>query len=219
MENLLLGGITMESNLYKKVVDVNQYIYSEYSREYYERTKKGHGNYLQEFIDKFINSLSGTVVFDLGCGPGRDLEYFVAKGLLAKGVDCSSGMIGLCRERGLNVVENDFIGIDFEDNSIDGMWAYTSHTVITKKEFVELMQKYHNALKEDVGVLALGMIEGDFEGWKSDGKYNGTKRYVSRYSIEELEKILGRYFGTVSIERVCVGDKIYLHRLHEKKIQ
>lgn len=201
----------MESNLYRKVVDVNKHIYSEYSSEYFERTKNGHVNYLKDFIDRFINSLSGKNVYDLGCGPGRDLEYFVSKGLIAKGVDCSSGMIDLCINRGLEVVENDFFGMKYEDNSVDGLWAYTSHTVIPKADFIKLIKKYKKALKENTGVLALGMIEGDFEGWKSDGKYNGKKRYVSRYSVEELEKILGQQFGTVSVERVCVGEKVYLH--------
>ena len=130
-------------------------------------------NYLKDFIDRFINSLSGKNVYDLGCGPGRDLEYFVSKGLIAKGVDCSSGMIDLCINRGLEVVENDFFCFFYEDNSVDGLWAYTSHTVIPKADFIKLIKKYKKALKENTGVLALGMIEGDFEGWKSDGKYNG----------------------------------------------
>lgn len=201
----------MESNLYKDVVDVNKHIYSEYSSEYFERTKHGHINYLKDFIDKFINSLSGRIVFDLGCGPGRDLEYFVSKGLIAKGVDCSPGMIKICNHRGLEVIENDFAGMEYDDNSVDGLWAYTSHTVIPKTVFIELIKKYKKALKDNTGVLALGMIEGDFEGWKSDSKYDGKKRYVSRYSADELEKILGQHFGTVSVERVCVGEKVYLH--------
>lgn len=203
----------MESNLYREVVDVNKQLYSEYSNEYYERTKNGHINYLQEFIDNFIGSLMGEVVFDLGCGPGRDLAYFVKKGLKAKGVDCSLGMIDICRAKGLDVIENDFQGMKFEEHSVDGIWAYTSHTVIPKADFTELIKKYQVALKENTGVLALGMIEGDYEGWKSDGKYNGTRRYVSRYSVEELERILCKCFGTVEIERVCVDGKVYLHCL------
>ena len=203
----------MESDLYKVVVEVNKYIYSEYSQEYCERTKNGHKNYLQEFIDKFISNLSGTIVYDLGCGPGRDLEYFVEKGLSAVGVDCSSGMVNICKKKGLDIIEKDFFEMDYEKNSVDGMWAYTSHTVIPKTDFIDLLQKYSIALKENTGVLALGMIEGDFEGWKSDSKYDGKRRYVSRYSIEELEKILGEFFGTVSVERICVGDKVYLHCL------
>lgn len=203
----------MESDLYKDVLEVNKYIYSSYSHEYFERTRNGHGNYLQEFIDLFINNLSGKVVYDLGCGPGRDLDYFCKKGLNAVGVDCSSGMIDICKNRGLSVIKNDYFTVEFDNNSIDGIWAYTSHTVIPKIDFCLLLAKYQAALKKDTGILALGMIEGDFEGWKQDEKYDGTRRFVSRYSIEELERILSGFFGTVSAWRVIVGNKTYIHCL------
>lgn len=203
----------MGSDLYDSVLEVNKYIYSSYSHEYFERTRNGHGNYLQEFIDRFINSLSGKAVYDLGCGPGRDLEYFCKKGLSAVGVDCSRGMIDICESKGLKVIESDFFHMEFADNSVDGIWAYTSHTVIPKKDFCLLLEKYGKGLKKDTGVLALGMIEGDFEGWKQDGKYDGARRFVSRYSVEELERILGGFFGTVSAERVTVGNKTYIHCL------
>lgn len=203
----------MESNLYNKVLEVNKNIYSVYANEYLERTKNGHKNYLGEFINKFVTCLQGTVVYDLGCGPGRDLLYFADRGLKAIGIDCSQGMIELCQEQNLVVQKNDFLSMQYEDKTVDGFWAYTSHTVIPKDIFEQLIRKYKSALKSDVGVLALGMIEGDFEGWKQDSKYDGTKRYVSRYSAHELEGILRKYFGSVSVERVKVDDKVYLHCL------
>ena len=201
----------MESNLYNRVLNTNKNIYSTYSEEYLERTKNGHANYLQGFIDRFISSLSGNIVYDLGCGPGRDLEYFTKHNLKATGVDCSTGMLEICRNKGLDVIENDFMSMEYPEHSVDGIWAYTSHTVIPKESFTALLEKYQKALKENSGILALGMIEGDFEGWKSDNKYDGAQRYVARYSFEELEHILKSYFGSVSISREKVGNKVYLH--------
>lgn len=203
----------MESNLYNEVLEVNRDIYSRYSQEYLERTRNGHTNYLNEFIARFVESLSGKVVFDLGCGPGRDLEYFTNKGLDAIGVDCSEGMLEICRSKNLKVCNCDFMNMKYEENSIDGIWAYTSHTVIPKQEFSLLLDRYRHALKSDTGILALGMIEGEFEGWKKDGKYDGARRYVSRYSFSELEGLLRGKFGTVIIERVPVDNKVYIHCL------
>jgi SAM-dependent methyltransferase len=198
---------------YDLVLRINQEIYSKYAEEYTARTKDGHQNYLQDFIDEFISSLSGKVVIDLGCGPGRDLAYFKKCGLLSNGIDCSEKMVEMCLNRGLPAIKTDFLNFSMEDHSVDGLWAYTSHTIIPKDIFKNLMEKYKRILKKDTGILALGMIEGQFEGWKKDHKYEGNKRFVSRYSTAELESVLNKYFGSVWSYRVPVGNKVYLHYL------
>lgn len=203
----------MELDLYKNVTEINKRIYSDFSFEYENRTRNAYKNYLKPFIDEFILALQGDHIFDLGCGPGRDLSYFKDNRLQPIGVDISEGMIAICKNKGLSVVHNDFLNMNFEPYSVDGFWAYTSHTVIPKSIFKILMQKYCKALKPNSGVLALGMIEGTFEGYKSDGKYQGAKRYVARYSKSELESILRQFFGSVKVESVNVCGKTYLHSL------
>lgn len=203
----------MGLNTYDDVLKVNKKIYSEYAEEYQNRTKNGH-DYLKSFIDEFIARLVGNKVFDLGCGPGRDLAYFIQHELDATGVDCSDGMIEICQKKNLPIIKNDFIKMQYDAHSVDGIWAYTSHTVIPKTEFKKLIKKYSQALKIPNGVLALGMIEGNFEGWKRDSKYDGARRFVSRYTIDELQEILSTFFGTVSIRRVPMENgKVYLHCL------
>lgn len=203
----------MESKSYKDVLYVNQKIYSDYADEYWQRTKNGHQHYLKEFIDEFIAELKGVKVYDLGCGPGRDLSYFISKGLDATGVDCSQGMVDICRAKKLPVIKDDFLSFDAPDDSVDGIWAYTSHTVIPKEAFAILLRKYARILKKDTGVLALGMIEGNYEGWKSDAKYDHAKRFVARYTYNELADLLSNIFGSVEITRKNVDGKIYLHCL------
>lgn len=203
----------MVLDLYERIVTINKQIYSDFSYEYEQRTKNAYENYLKAFIDEFIESLPGGNIYDLGCGPGRDLLYFQNKGLKPIGVDISDKMIEICDKKGLRVINNDFLGMDYEPSSVDGFWAYTSHTVIPKKTFKKLLEKYRCALKKDSGILALGMIEGEFEGFKSDDKYNGANRYVARYSKCELESLLRNFFGSVQIHRVDVKGKVYLHCL------
>ena len=203
----------MESNIYEEIVKTHEKMYSENAEEYFQRTKDGHANYLINFIELFLSQIKGKRIFDLGCGPGRDLKFFLERGFDACGVDCSSGMVELCRKRNLPVIHNDFLNMNFPTDSVDGFWAYTSHTLLPKEIFEKLLEKYRTALKKDDGLFALGMIEGNFEGWKSDGKYNGAKRFVARYTAAELETLLGKYFGTVSVWREKVGEKVYLHCL------
>ena len=203
----------MELDLYSIETETNRGIYSNFSKEYELRTRNAYENYLKDFIDLFIKSLRGRVVYDLGCGPGRDLTYFKSYNLDCVGVDVSDGMIEICRNKGLNVKKMDFLSMQYDKASVDGFWAYTSHTVIPKVSFVKLLAKYKQALKPDTGILALGMIEGDYEGWKSDDKYNGAKRYVTRYRAVEIERILGKFFGSVHVYKVEVSGKTYLHCL------
>ena len=203
----------MESNSYDEILENNNSIYTEYAEEYYLRTKNGHKNYLSDFINKFVSKIKGNIVYDLGCGPGRDLSFFLSKGLKATGIDSSGGMVALCQKQGLPIINNDFLGMSYEPSSVDAFWAYTSHTIIPKDSFKILLEKYSKALKPNTGILGLGMIEGSFEGWKQDGKYDGKKRFVARYTYKELRNILLQFFGTVEIERVIVDNKTYLHCL------
>lgn len=203
----------MASSLYSEVLAVHQALYSRYAEEYEARTRQGHSNYLKPFIDQFIARLAGPEVLDLGCGPGRDLAYFKAQGLAARGLDCSPVMVALARGKGLEAEQDDFVSFPCAKGSLDGIWAYTSHTIIPKGDLALLLDKYRRILKPDTGVLALGMIEGQFEGWKEDGKYDGATRFVARFQPEELERLLAEAFGSVWIDRVPVGNKVYLHCL------
>ena len=206
----------MESSSYDEVLKVNQRLYSSYAQEYKERTQNGHANYLKTFIERFVGELTGRKVYDLGCGPGRDLAFFIAQGLDATGIDCSEGMLAICAQENLPAIKGDFVNDSLPASSADGIWAYTSHTLIPKKEFSELLRRHKDALIDGTGILALGMIEGSFEGWKSDSKYDGQRRFIARYTREELEDLLRQHFGSVWVERVPVGKKVYLHCLCKK---
>jgi SAM-dependent methyltransferase len=192
----------MVSSLYKEVLDANMSIFNAFNEEYEQRTKNAYTKYLQPFVDSFLSQLKGKRIVDLGCGPGRDLAYFTSKGYDAYGIDGSERMIANCQEKGFRVEQADFASIHLNNNSLDGVWAYTSLTLVPQDMFENVLKKLTEALEKDTGVLALGMIDGDGEAWKQDHKYDGKKRFVARYSRQSLEQILSKYFGTVSIEEV-----------------
>jgi len=125
-------------------------------------------------------------------------------------------MIEICKNRGLHVVQTDFCSFNMPEASCDGIWAYSSHTVVREALMPELLDKYRKILKPLDGILALGMIEGEGEGWKSDQKYCGRPRYVCRFSLAELETLLNSFFGSVWIKRVQDPDRpnrSYLHAI------
>src|SRR5258708_39782607 len=60
--------------------------------------------YLTTYLDYLKSDMD---VLDLGCGSGDFLNLARAKHCQVTGVDSDLGMLGLARERGLNVIETD----------------------------------------------------------------------------------------------------------------
>lgn len=75
----------------------------------------------------------GGPVADLGCGPGHVTAYLSSLGLDAFGVDISSGMIAIARERnpGLRFEIGSMTALDIPDGSLSGILSRYSiiHTV------------------------------------------------------------------------------------------
>jgi SAM-dependent methyltransferase len=206
----------MASNIYSTVFQTNKTVFDAYGHEYEQRTQFAYDKYLKPFVDSFLEKLKGKRIMDLGCGPGRDLGYFISRGYEAVGIDGSQSMVELCQNKQLPVQQQDFLSVELEASSLDGVWAYTSLTLIPKSDFREVIGRMSQMLKSPDGVLALGMIEGSGEGWKQDHKYDGLRRYVARYSRAELEGILLEFFGSVWVDEVVDPEKPerkYLHIL------
>ncbi|MGE5298243.1 MAG: class I SAM-dependent methyltransferase, partial [Acidobacteriaceae bacterium] len=139
------------------------------------------------FINKFAE-LAGKKVLDVGSGSGRDALILKKKRLEVVCLDASKAMIDLCWKRGLQGVIGDFSELPFEDASFDSAWAYTSLLHVPKAEVASPLKEIYRILKPG-GMLGLGMIEGDWEGYyeSSDMK---LPRWFSFYKREELEGLL-----------------------------
>jgi len=188
-------------------------LYDKYCRQYEERTKDWVKNYLHEDVDKFLQSLRGKLILDMGAGPGRDGKIFNGRGFRTICLDISEGMLNLCREKGLEVVLANFENLCFKQNSFDGIWAYTSLTTAPKASFRKILPEIRQLLKLG-GIFYVAMIEGEGEGWKpADGKYD-MPRYQARYSITELRQILRREFSIIYSSlnpKEINGRNTYLH--------
>ncbi len=205
-----------DTSTYDEIVAAHRTLYDGYARTYQERTAGAHERYLAPFLRRFLQHLPGPRVLDVGCGPGRDLAYFNEAGLLPEGIDLSPEMVSLCQARGLFATCSEFLAHEWPVGTIDGVWAYASLTLLPQIQFRAILERIRNCLRPGQGVLALGMIAGDEEGWKSDHKYDGRPRFVARYSARQLEDILLDYFGTVSVIPVTDPDnqdRTYLHAI------
>lgn len=83
-----------------------------------------------QFASPLATVMPGAKTLDLGCGRGEWLELMTESGFDAIGVDLNDGMLASCRDRGLQVVEGDALGLLSSAHD-------ESHAIISAFHFVE----------------------------------------------------------------------------------
>lgn len=191
--------------------------YNQLAREYDEETSTFWEEFPQEFVNffgDFVGLTKGRVL-DVGSGPGRDGLILKGKGLDVICLDASEEMVKMSKERGLESLVGDFNSLPFEDNFFGGVWAYTSLLHVPKAEVGQVLAEIRRVLQPG-GIFALGMIEGESEGYRES---SGVKqlRWFSFYSKEELEKLLSNYgFEIISFVGFKPRTKNYLNFVARK---
>ena len=133
-------------------------------------------------------------------------------------LDISEAMLKICRQKNLKTIQMNIEKLSLAPNSFDGIWSYTALTTIPKVKVWKIINQLHNILKKD-GILFLGLIEGSYEGWKKPDQKYAFKRYVSRYTREEVIKKLDKKFELVYFRRLSkkeTGRNTYLNFMFRK---
>lgn len=156
--------------------------YSQNASEYFERTVNID---MQDNWDRFTELLTeGSSILDLGCGSGRDSEYFLSRGFDVTAMDASEEMCDLATIHiGQDVLKLTFDEIDF-DEVFDGIWASASLLHVPSSHMNDIMGKVIKSLKRN-GILFMSFYYGDFEG-ERDG------RYYTDYRTKELKELIAR---------------------------
>ena len=144
----------------------------------------------QFYLNKFISYLDGKKILDVGCGPGRDVRYFLDEGMKPYGVDLSSGLLKEAKKRGKgNYLQMNMMKLGFKDKSFDGIWSLSSVLHIKKKDASIAAKEFSRVLKKG-GVLFLGLKEGQGEIMKESPTIPGAKRFYAFYEMHEAEELL-----------------------------
>ena len=141
---------------------------------------------------KYIKGETPFTILDVGCGPGRDLKAFTARGHIAVGLEGASRFVEMARSHsGCDVWLQDFSQLDLPDNHFDGIFANASLFHVPSQQLPQVLLALQATLKPE-GVLFSSNPRGNNEeGW-SGGRYgvyhdlDSWRRYVVDAGFSEL---------------------------------
>jgi len=166
--------------------------YNERADDFWEGTRD---HDVQQNINALLDAIEGTppfTILDFGCGPGRDLKAFAARGHIAVGLEGAERFVHMARAySGCAVWLQDFLKLALPDNHFDGVFANAALFHVPSQELPRVLRELHATLKPR-GVLFTSNPRGhDEEGWNR-GRYGAFHRaetwqnYLAAAGFNEL---------------------------------
>ncbi|GAB5388392.1 MAG: class I SAM-dependent methyltransferase [Alphaproteobacteria bacterium] len=142
-----------------------------YDREAQAYKKRTDAAEMEAIYTKFLDGLpKGSRILDLGCGPGRDMAAFKARGYRVEGVDGAEGMVDLARRRlgaETRVTHSSFADWQPDQGRYDAIWACASLMFVPPDQMAETLAKARKALKPG-GKLYIAVKHGQGERLEDD---------------------------------------------------
>jgi SAM-dependent methyltransferase len=131
-------------------------------------------------------------ILEFGCGPGRDLKAFVARGHQPIGLDGSLRFVEMARESsGCEVWLQDFLELELPPAYFHGVFANASLFHVPSDHLPRVLAELRDTLKPD-GVLFFSNPRGENrEGWSGEryGCYFDVERWRSLTTGAGFEEI------------------------------
>jgi len=186
-------------------MDITLDYYNKNADTFINNTINANVENLYKIFQKYVQA--GASILDLGCGSGRDSQYFIKHGYTVVAVD---GSPQLCEKasRYINqdVVCQPFSKLAFE-NQFEGVWACSSILHVPLKELPDIFKKIEQALKKN------GYLYASFKYGKSSGERNG--RLFTNFTEESFKTFFKKVEGFKIIE-IQVTDDVRKDRPNEK---
>lgn len=158
---------------------------------------------LQRWLDHFSSRLPrGTLVLDLGAGPGFDSAELRKRGFRALSVDLSLGMLrcGVDEFPGPRV-QSDLRRLPFSSCSVWGAWANASLLHLSQAEATLALREIHRVLRPS-GILHISVKRGSGAEWESESY--GRPRWFQYWSDLELDAALQA--AGFSVDAACADE-------------
>lgn len=186
-------------------IEENKNTYETFAKDFDKKFGDFFHKYLEQKADFFLSQLKGKKILDLGSGPGNHANYFRQKGFDVLCLDISEEMLKLCREKGLKTMLMNIENLALEDNSFDGIWAYTSLLHVPKEKLPSVLKKLNLALKKE-GLLGASVMEGKGSTFETREHYPNTKRFFVYFQDEELRQLFKKDFSLISFSKTTLKD-------------
>lgn len=127
---------------------------------------------------KYIESDAPYRILDLGCGPGRDLRRFVARGHVAIGLDGTASFVEMARAySGCEVWLQDFLSLELPAGYFDGVFANAALFHVPSCALPQTLRHLHATLKPGGVAFSSNPRGENQEGWNGE-------RYGAFYDLE-----------------------------------
>ena len=166
-------------------------LFDKFAEQYADLTFQ---NILQYELNNFISLLPKNArILDVGCGSGKDVQYFIDYGFQAVGIDASENMI---KEAKKKVADGDFkimnlFSLDFPKESFDAAWVLDTVSFIDKADMPKFLSSIYDVLKSNA-VIFISARQGVGETEIEYEKLGNSKINIAFFYQEEMEELLGK---------------------------
>lgn len=145
-----------------------------------------------EFL-KLLKEVQRKTILEIGCGPGRDAQFFQSQGLQVLAVDNAPTMVRLTAEKGVPAQVLDCYDLDQINETFDAVYTLNCLLHIPKKDIGHIFNLIATRLNGN-GLMYLGLWGGEnFEGILEQDTYE-PKRFFSFWETEKLLEIVQQSF-------------------------
>ena len=184
-------GCAMTINI-EESLKHNKSTYDALAHEYDEKTS-AREPYNRATIERFLKSVHGKKILDIGCAVGMDSAIFSEKGYDVTGLDYSEEMIKLAKKRDL---KSRFVCAEFlswqSEERFDGIFVQSFIHLFDKPTAMKALQKIKTLLSpRGVAIIATNKSEETKEGlFAKDNYKTPLKRFRRFWTTKELEEAL-----------------------------
>ena len=156
---------------------------------------------IRRSAEEFLSRLpTDSHIVDVGCGHGRDMEWFESRGCTVTGIDCSGGMLAEAKKQVKGaLIHADFTTYSFSASSMDGIWCNASLLHIPRRMLSAVLREFRLWARPDA-LLFASMKRGSGEVWREVEYMPRTFRFFAHYVPLEFEALL-RKAGWVPVWR------------------